>query len=79
MPKLCKGCGLKAPSYGLPGERRKRWCAGCAAAEGSGAVHLGKKKKCEGCGLKQPNFGLPGPSGGSGGVPAARLRRGGGR
>ena len=28
MPKMCEGCGLKQPSYGLPAERRKRWCAG---------------------------------------------------
>ena len=28
--KMCEGCGLKQPSYGLPAEGRKRWCAGCA-------------------------------------------------
>ena len=36
--KMCEDCGLKTPSYGLPAERQKRWCAGCAAVEGSGAV-----------------------------------------
>ena len=60
MPKMCEGCGLKVPSYGLPAEGRKRWCAGCAAAEGSGAVSLKQEKMCEGCGLKQPSYGLPG-------------------
>ena len=28
--KMCEGCGLKVPSYGLPAERRTRWCGGCA-------------------------------------------------
>ena len=37
--KQCEGCGLKRPHYGLPAERKARWCA-CAAAEGNGAVHL---------------------------------------
>ena len=64
--KMCEGCGLKTPSYGLPAEvarsggcGRRRWCGGCAAAEGSGAGRLHRRKMCEGCGLKQPNFGLP--------------------
>ena len=59
QPKMCEGCGLKVPSYGLPRERRKRWCAGYAAAEGSGTVSLAQQKMCEGCGLKQPHYGLP--------------------
>ena len=51
--KMCEGCGLKTPSYGLPAEGRKRWCAGRAAAEGRGAVSLAQPKKMlEGCGLK---------------------------
>ena len=57
QPKMCEGCGLKAPTYGLPAERKKRWCSGCAAGE-SGAVRLQKPKMCEGCGLKAPTFGL---------------------
>ena len=57
--KKCEGCGLKQPGYGLPAERRRRWCAGCAKAEGNGAVLLQQQKKCEGCGLKAPYYGLP--------------------
>jgi hypothetical protein len=48
--KMCEGCGLKAPGYGLASEGNRRWCAGCGAVEG--AVRLQKRKKCEGCGLK---------------------------
>ena len=41
-------------------ERRTRERAGCAPAEGSGAVSLDQpKKQCEGCGLKRPSYGLP--------------------
>ena len=59
MQKMCEGCGLKQPHYGLPTERKKRWCFGCAAAEGRGAVSLDKQKMCEGCGIKRPHYGLP--------------------
>ena len=45
--KMCEGCGLKTPKYGLPAERKRRWCAGCAAAEGRGAVSL-EQPRCEG-------------------------------
>ena len=34
--KMCEGCGVKVPSIGLPAEKRKRWCAVCAVAEGRG-------------------------------------------
>ena len=60
--EMCEGCGLKRPSYGLPPERRVRWCAGCAAAEGRGAVILRAKQRrtmCEGCDVKRPLYGLP--------------------
>jgi LSD1 subclass zinc finger protein len=55
--KMCEGCQLKAPSFGLPAEGKKRWCGGCAKGH-AGAEHV-SRKKCEGCGLKQPSFGLP--------------------
>ena len=58
MPKMCEGCGLKWSSYGLPAEGRMRWCSGCAAVEGSGAVSLQQNKMCEGCGFKVPSYGL---------------------
>ena len=41
--KMCEGCGLKRPHYGLPAERRVRWCAGCAAAEGRGGGEPGSE------------------------------------
>ena len=28
--KKCEGCELKAASFGLPTERKKRWCGDCA-------------------------------------------------
>ena len=38
--KMCEGCGLKHPSYGLPAERKARWCSGCAKGH-AGAVWAG--------------------------------------
>ena len=54
-----KWCSFFKPSYGLPAEGWRRWCSGCVAAEGNGAVLLQQQKKCEGCGLKVPKYGLP--------------------
>ena len=54
--KMCEGCGLKHPTYGLASEGKAWWCAGCGKAEG--AVRLQKQKMCEGCGLKHPIYGL---------------------
>jgi hypothetical protein len=45
------------PQLGLPGDRKPRWCAGCAKAH-AGAVNV-SPKHCEGCSLKEPNYGLP--------------------
>ena len=60
MPMMCEDCRLKRATYGLPAEGRRRWCAGCAAAEGRRAVRLDKQNKmCEGCGSKRPSYGLP--------------------
>ena len=28
--KMCEGCGLKQPHYGLPAERKARWVRGCS-------------------------------------------------
>ena len=41
--KMCEGCGLKTPSYWLPAERRKRWCAGCAKNSHPGSVPSSQK------------------------------------
>ena len=39
--KMCEGCGLNVPYYGLASEGKARWCAGCGAAKGrKGAVCL---------------------------------------
>jgi hypothetical protein len=56
-PKMCEGCGLKQPGYGLPLDGKKRWCGSCAQAEG--AVLLQKRNVCEvsDC-VKTANFGL---------------------
>lgn len=59
-PQTCEGCSLKAPSFGLPTERKKRWCIGCAKQQ-SGAVSLVVRKMCEDCGIKalrRPQEGL---------------------
>ena len=53
MPTICESCGLKHAHYGLPAEGRRRWCAGCAAAGGSGAVSMQIRPMCEGCGTKR--------------------------
>jgi hypothetical protein len=39
--KICEGCDLKGPGYGLASEGKRRWCAGCGAAVG--AVSLQKQ------------------------------------
>ena len=59
--KKCETCQLKQPNFGLPAERKSRWCAGCAKGR-AGAVnlnHLKNAKMCEGCGLKTPSLSLP--------------------
>ena len=58
LSKKCEGCGLKAPTFGLPMEGKKRWCAGCAKGH-SGAVSVLVQRKCEDCGLTHRSFGLP--------------------
>jgi len=56
-PKMCEGCGLKQPGFGLLLDGKKRWCGRCAQAEG--AVLLQKRNVCEGCDcVKTANFGL---------------------
>ena len=45
----CEDCGKVRATFGLPGERSKRWCAGCG--KGHGAVRIQQHKMCEVCGL----------------------------
>ena len=56
--KMCEDCGLKQPSYGLPSDGKKRWCAGCGKGH-KGAQYMQKQKMCEDCGLNQPSYGQP--------------------
>jgi hypothetical protein len=55
--KMCEDCAVKQPAFGLPPDRTKRWCSGCAKGH-AGAVDF-KNKTCEDCAVKQPAFGLP--------------------
>ena len=58
----CEDCALHRPTFGLPAEKAKRWCFGCAKAH-VGAQRLGKPQhniKCEDCAIKQPSWGLAG-------------------
>ena len=54
--KKCEDCGLKQPSFGLPGDvgkrglKRRRWCSGCADGH-EGSVDLASKM-CEDCTVK---------------------------
>lgn len=54
--RACEDCGVKQPSFGLPSERKARWCVGCIKGH-VGAVNV-LKKKCEGCNVKAANYGL---------------------
>jgi hypothetical protein len=42
--KMCEGCGLKQPNFGLPVEGKKRWCAGCAKGH-TGAEDLMDRRR----------------------------------
>ena len=44
--KMCEGCGLPVPHFGLASEGKRRWCSGCAKGH-AGAVNI-INKKCEG-------------------------------
>ena len=46
--KMCEGCGLKQPAYGLPADGHKRLCAGCAAAHGEAVRGRSKKRRKKG-------------------------------
>ena len=56
--KMCEDCEKVQPTFGLPGERRKRWCAGCGRS--NGAVSLSLQKVCEECRMVTASFGMPG-------------------
>jgi hypothetical protein len=53
--KMCEGCNDTVASFGIAGDRVKRWCASCGKAHG--AVRLSARKMCEGCGYKLAHHG----------------------
>ena len=59
--KRCADCGLKVPTCGLPGDKRRRWCDACARNhEGARSMLSPPQLGCEDCHLKQrPTYGLP--------------------
>ena len=57
MPRECEDCALTRPTFGLPAEGKKRWCAGCAKTH-PGAQDIAHPP-CEDCRLTRPSFGLP--------------------
>ena len=58
MPgKQCESCGLKQAHFGLPSDRKRRWCSACSKAH-TGAVDM-KNKMCEGCHTKHAHYGMP--------------------
>ena len=52
----CEDCGLVRATFGLAGERSKRWCGGCG--KGHGAVRIQQQKMCEDCSLARATLGL---------------------
>ena len=55
--RKCEDCLVKAPSFGLSSERKRRWCIECATQH-EGAVLLKTRTPCEDCKLVDPSFGL---------------------
>ena len=53
--RMCEDCGGKQPSFGLPTDRKKRWCGRCGKKHGAIDV---VSKKCEDCGDKYAISGL---------------------
>ena len=45
------------PSFGLPEDRKLRWCVKCSRKH-PGAMNV-EKRRCEVCKQKQPSFGMP--------------------
>jgi hypothetical protein len=53
LKKMCEGCGLKQPGYGLASEGKKRWCAGCGKAEGAVNIQVLRKRQDSQAGPRQ--------------------------
>eukprot|EP01046_Picozoa_sp_COSAG06_P080508 COSAG06_NODE_27785_length_586_cov_1.291581_1_plen_119_part_00 len=55
--KRCEDCQKKRPNFGMPEERKARWCHGCSQKH-EGAENV-VSKRCEECKNKQPSYGMP--------------------
>ena len=53
-PKQCEGCSLKRPSYGLPADRKMRWCGDCKE-EHPGAVSRVQFRNAAAPAAKEPS------------------------
>eukprot|EP01051_Picozoa_sp_SAG22_P015261 SAG22_NODE_1969_length_3234_cov_2.212759_2_plen_118_part_00 len=45
VSKMCEKCDAKQPSFGMPGNKKRRWCRGCAETLDNGAVDLNRLNK----------------------------------
>ena len=55
--KRCEDCQKKRPNFGMPDERKARWCHACSQKH-EGAENV-VSKRCEECKNKQPSYGMP--------------------
>ena len=63
--RKCEDCGLKQANFGLPNEKKKRWCAPCGKPHG--AQRTTSQKMCEKCKIRHANYGMPGSKQNTGG------------
>ena len=57
-PLAERTCFSQVPSFGLPGDPRKRWCGPCAKQHPTAVNHGAKRCEGDGC-AKGPTYGLP--------------------
>lgn len=83
--KKCEGCGLKHPTFGLRGERKRRWCRECAQTcskgqlDGGDQLLVSSSLPATSCnGVPQWSAAVRVPPTRSGPAPAKRRRTGGG-
>ena len=55
--RKCEDCGLKQANFGLPNEKKKRWCAPCGKKH-PGSFNV-KLQDCEDCNDTHRSFGMP--------------------
>ena len=54
----CEDCTEKYSSYGLPTEKKRRWCSVCARAHPGAISVTFQTARCEDCSQKRASFGL---------------------